>query len=64
MGMVWGVQPIKIDEIFDTDKSVKLMEEHLKNNGFVNKDDRAIIATGMPIAKKGRTNMIKVSTIE
>lgn len=64
LGMVWGVQPIKIDEIFDTDKSVKLMEEHLKNHGLVNKDDRAIIATGMPIAKKGRTNMIKVSTIE
>jgi pyruvate kinase len=64
LGMVWGVQPIKIDEIFDTDKSVKLMEEHLKNHGLVNKNDRAIIATGMPIAKKGRTNMIKVSTIE
>ncbi|WP_445665784.1 pyruvate kinase [Fodinibius sp. AD559] len=64
LGMVWGVQPIKIDEIFDTDKSVKLMEEHLKNHGFVNRDDRAIIATGMPIAKKGRTNMIKVSTID
>jgi pyruvate kinase len=64
LGMVWGVQPIKIDEIFDTDKSVKLMEEHLKNHGLVNRDDRAIIATGMPIAKKGRTNMIKVSTIE
>ncbi|WP_440999191.1 pyruvate kinase [Fodinibius sp. SL11] len=64
LGMVWGVQPIKIDEIFDTDKSVKLMEEHLKNHGLVNKNDRAIIATGMPIAKKGRTNMIKVSTID
>ena len=64
LGMVWGVQPIKIDEIFDTDKSVKLMEEHLKDHGLVNKGDRAIIATGMPIAKKGRTNMVKVSTIE
>ncbi|MEL7834007.1 pyruvate kinase [Fodinibius sp. Rm-B-1B1-1] len=63
LGMVWGVQPVKIEEIFDTDKSVKLMEEHLKNNGFVNPGDRAIIATGMPIAKKGRTNMVKVSTV-
>lgn len=63
LGMVWGVQPIKIDEIFDTDKSVRVMEEYLKNHGLVNKGDRAIIATGMPIAKKGRTNMIKVSTI-
>lgn len=64
LGMVWGVRPVKIDEIFDTDKSVKLMEQHLKNRGLVNKEDRAIIATGMPIAKRGRTNMIKVSTID
>lgn len=64
LGMVWGVRPVKIGEIFDTDKSVKVMEEHLKKYGLVNKGERAIIATGMPIAKRGRTNMIKVSTIE
>ena len=64
LGMVWGVRPVKIDEIFDTDKSVKLMEQHLKKHGLVNVNERAIIATGMPIAKRGRTNMIKVSTIE
>ena len=64
LGLVWGVRPVKIDEIFDTDKSVKLMEEYLKKHGLVNVDERAIIATGMPIAKRGRTNMIKVSTIE
>jgi len=64
LGLVWGVQPVKIDEIFDTDKSVKLMEEYLKKHGLVNIGERVIIATGMPIAKRGRTNMIKVSTIE
>lgn len=64
LGLVWGVRPVKIGEIFDTDKSVKLMEEYLKKHGMVDKDDRVIIATGMPIAKRGRTNMIKVSTIE
>lgn len=64
LGLVWGVRPVKIDEIFDTDKSVKLMEKHLKNHGLVNRGERAIVATGMPIAKRGRTNMIKVSTIE
>jgi pyruvate kinase len=63
LGLVWGVQPIKIEEILDTDKSVKVMEDHLKSNGLVNTGDRAIIATGMPIAQKGRTNMIKISTI-
>ncbi|HEX6982926.1 MAG TPA: pyruvate kinase [Balneolaceae bacterium] len=64
LGLVWGVQPVKIEEILDTDKSVQVMENHLKNNGLVNAGDRAIIATGMPIAQKGRTNMIKISTID
>lgn len=64
LGLVWGVRPVKIDEIFDTDKSVKLMEDYLRRHGMVNIGERVIIATGMPIAKRGRTNMIKVSTIE
>lgn len=64
LALVWGVYPVKINEIFDTDKSVRLMEEHMRDNGLVNAGDRVIIATGMPIAKRGRTNMVKVSTIE
>jgi len=61
---VWGVHSVKLDEIFDTDMSVKMMEDHLADSGIVNKGDRVIVATGMPLAKRGRTNMIKVSTIQ
>lgn len=64
LGLVWGVQPVKIDEIFDTDKSVRMMEDYLKKHGLAQTDERVIIATGMPIAKKGRTNMVKISTIQ
>lgn len=64
LNLVWGVYSVRLDELFDTDKSVKMMEDYLKDNGMVKKGDRVIIATGMPIAKRGRTNMIKVSTIE
>lgn len=64
LNLVWGVKPVRLEEIFDTDSSVKLMEDYLKNHGMVNEGDRVIIATGMPIAKRGRTNMIKVSSIE
>jgi len=64
LNLVWGVDSVKIDQIFDTDKSVKMMEDYLKENGLVNSGDRVIIATGMPIAKRGHTNMVKVSTIE
>lgn len=64
LNLVWGVQSVRLNEIFDTDMSVKLMEDYLVENGLVNSGDRVIIATGMPLAKRGRTNMIKVSTIE
>jgi pyruvate kinase len=64
LNLVWGVESVRIDEIFDTDLSVKMMEDYLSESGKVNAGDRVIIATGIPLAKRGRTNMIKVSTIE
>ncbi|MFV1883548.1 MAG: pyruvate kinase [Balneola sp.] len=64
LNLVWGVQSVRLDELFDTDKSVKLMEHYLEDRGMVKSGHRIIIATGMPTAKRGRTNMIKVSTID
>ncbi len=64
LNLVWGVESVRLKELFDTDKSVKLMEDYLLTNGLVKKGDRVIIATGMPLAKRGRTNMIKISTIQ
>jgi pyruvate kinase len=64
LALVWGVTPILIDTVYDTDKSIKMMEKELKNRGMVNSGDRVVLATGMPIAKRGRTNMVKVSTLE
>ena len=64
LNIVWGVESVRLEELFDTDSSVKMMEKYLENNGLVEKNDRVIIATGMPLAKRGRTNMVKVSTIQ
>ncbi|MEX2479151.1 MAG: pyruvate kinase [Gracilimonas sp.] len=63
LNLIWGVYSVRLDELFDTDQSVKMMEDYLQDNGMVRTGDRIIVATGMPIAKRGRTNMIKVSTI-
>ncbi|MDZ7690716.1 MAG: pyruvate kinase alpha/beta domain-containing protein [Balneolaceae bacterium] len=65
LALVWGVRPVYRDNIFDTDTdhTVRIMEQYLKKKGLVSKGDRVIIATGMPIAKRGRTNMIKVSSM-
>lgn len=64
LNLIWGVSSVKLEQLFDTDKSVKLMEKYLKDAGFVDTGDRIVIATGMPIATRGHTNMVKLSTIE
>jgi pyruvate kinase len=64
LNLVWGIHSIKLSQMFDTDVSVQRIEEYLVSKGYVKSGDRVIIATGMPISERGRTNMIKVSTIE
>lgn len=35
LNLVWGVRSVRLDELFDTDKSVALMENYLKDVGQV-----------------------------
>ena len=64
LNLVWGVTSIQLDALFDTDTSVKRMEDYLKESGLVTKGARVVLAAGIPISKRGSTNMIKVSSIE
>ena len=63
LNLVWGVRSVRLDELFDTDKSMKLMENWLRDNGQVRVGDKIVIATGIPTAQRGRTNSLTVSTI-
>ncbi|HLR76425.1 MAG TPA: pyruvate kinase [Balneolaceae bacterium] len=58
--LVWGVIPLSIQSITDSDKSLRIMERKLVENKFVGDNDRIILTTGVPIAQRGRTNMITV----
>lgn len=64
LNLVWGVRSVRLAELFDTDQSVKLMETYLKDNGQVRPGERVVIATGIPTAKRGHTNMLTISTIK
>ena len=64
LNLVWGVTSIQLDALYDTDTSVKRMEDYLKESGLIRTGDRIVVAAGMPVSKRGSTNMIKVSTIE
>lgn len=64
LNLMWGVRSVRLDELLDTDKSVEVIEQWLRKEGVVASGDRVVIATGLPYSVKGRTNVIKVSTIE
>jgi len=64
LSLVWGVTGIKLDELFDTDRSVRLMQSYLKDHGYVKPGDRVVLATGIPVAKRGHTNMVTINTID
>ncbi len=63
LNLVWGVHSVKLEKIKNTDESVEMMEDYLRKHGLIAKGERIVIATGMPISERGRTNMVKVSTI-
>ncbi len=61
--LVWGVIPLMIEAITDSDKSLRIMEKKFVERGFVKNSDRIILTTGVPLAKRGRTNMVTVLTV-
>lgn len=63
LSLVWGVTGIKLEQLFDTDRSVRLMQDYLREHGHVIPGDRVVLATGIPVAKRGRTNMVTINTI-
>lgn len=64
LSLVWGVEAVQMDRLFDTDESVKRMEDYMAAKQHVEPGERIVIAAGVPVAKRGRTNMIKISTLE
>jgi pyruvate kinase len=64
LNLVWGVRGYYYDHEESTDGTISDALDSLKANGFVKKGDIVINCASMPIAKKARTNALKVSIIE
>jgi len=63
LNLVWGVISVKIKEISETDKTIETAKEQLKESKILNKGDLVIMTAGIPLFKRGSTNMIKVEKI-
>jgi len=60
LALVWGVEPLLVDQFADTDTMICTAVEAARGRGLVRDGDLAIITAGVPVGGAGLTNMIKV----
>ncbi len=64
LNMVWGVQCFYYDKFTTTDETIEDVVKILKKLGHVKKDDVIINTGSMPLHKRYRTNMLKITIVE
>jgi pyruvate kinase len=61
--LIWGVRAFYYDRLESTDQTFEEVNEFLLNQKLVKKGDVIINTASIPIKKRGRTNMIKISLV-
>lgn len=63
LNLSWGVMPIIIDELKDTDALFEMGMQKAVETGLVENGDIVVISGGTPVGISGMTNTLKVQTI-
>jgi pyruvate kinase len=63
LNLSWGILPLLMDDLNDTDQIINHTEKVLLTHNFVQKGEVIIILLGTPIFVKGTTNLMKVHVV-
>ncbi|MGC9318215.1 MAG: pyruvate kinase [Armatimonadota bacterium] len=61
--LYWGVQPVLIEPVNDTDQMIANIDAQLRDLDMVEQGDVIVITAGTPIGRRGTTNTMKVHVI-
>ena len=64
LSICWGVRAFHYDKFVGTDTSIRDVIRILKENNLLKAGDLAVNIGSMPLANKGRANMVKVTVVE
>lgn len=64
LSLLWGVRGFYYDKFESTDKTIRDVNQVLKSEKLVEPGNVVINTAAIPIEKKGKTNMIKVTIVE
>lgn len=63
IALCWGVVPLMLTEVTDSEGTLALVEDTLLSKGAVSPGDSLIITGGLPIAARGPANFVKLSVL-
>jgi pyruvate kinase len=63
LALCWGVQPILVRRVKNTDAMLRAAADAAAEAGYVKRGDQVVITAGLPIEVPGTTNLIKVETV-
>ncbi len=63
LNLVWGVKPLLISRLADTDTTLENIESEIADSKKIKKGSFVVYTAGMPMRIMGKTNMVKVSKI-
>ncbi|HMM60070.1 MAG TPA: pyruvate kinase alpha/beta domain-containing protein, partial [Candidatus Rifleibacterium sp.] len=63
LSLSWGVTPILVKDIRNTDEMIAMAEKTLKELGIAESGDVIVIVAGVPLGVKGNTNLMKLHRI-
>lgn len=64
LSLIWGVKGFYYDKFVSTDHTIDDIKYILKKEGYTHVGDYIVHIASMPIAKKGMTNMLRISHIK
>ncbi|MBN2508697.1 MAG: pyruvate kinase [Spirochaetales bacterium] len=63
LNIVWGVQGELIEEVSDTDSTLRRTRERALALGYLRPGDKVVYVTGIPLLESKEANMVKLDTV-
>ncbi|MBI3590186.1 MAG: pyruvate kinase [Candidatus Melainabacteria bacterium] len=64
LSLCWGITPILLMDVHDTETMMNLVEKTLLEHGLIKKGEIVIVTGGLPIAARGESNFVKIHKCE
>jgi pyruvate kinase len=63
LALNWGIQPILIDKAETFEELTQRVKVYCEEEGLAQRGDLVVFVAGLPLGKKGTTNMIRIETV-